>query len=39
MIGKTKINALIQFVTNSKKERHKFKEADLKCDLARGFLE
>ena len=39
MIGKTKTNALIQFVANSKKEMHKYKEADLKYDLARGFLE
>ena len=39
MIGKTKNNALIQLVGNCKKEMHRSKEADLKYDLARGFLE
>ena len=39
MKGKTKNNALIQFVANSKKEVHKYIEAALKYDLARGFLE
>ena len=37
MIWKTKINALLQFVANNKKEMHKYKETDLKYDLARGF--
>ena len=39
MIGKTKNSALSQFVENSRKEMHKYKETDLKYDLARGFLE
>jgi hypothetical protein len=39
MIGKTKKRALSQFVKNTRKEMHKYKETDLKYDLARGFLE
>jgi hypothetical protein len=39
MIGKTKSSALSQFVENTRKEMHKYKETDLKYDLARGFLE
>jgi hypothetical protein len=39
MIGKTKNSALTQYVGNTRKEMHKYKETDLKYDLARGFLE
>jgi hypothetical protein len=39
MIGKTKNNALTQFVENTRKEMLRYKDADLKYDLARGFLE
>jgi hypothetical protein len=39
MIGKTKNSALTQFVEDTRKVMHKYKETDLKYDLARGFLE
>ena len=39
MIGKTKNSALTQYVGNTRKEMHKYKETDLKYDLAREFLE
>ena len=39
MIGKTTNSALTQYVGNTRKEMHKYKETDLKYDLARGFLE
>ena len=39
MIGKTKNGALTQCVKNTRKEMHRYKETDLKYDLARGFFE